>query len=37
MGIWDKKGKQSKEALRIADEVLIALMKGNNLDMKFYF
>ena len=32
-----KKGKESKEALRIADEVLIALMKGNNLDMNSIF
>ena len=29
-----KKGKESKEALRIADEVLIALMKGNNLERR---
>ena len=32
-----KKGKESKEALRIADEVLIALMKGNNLDINSIF
>ena len=32
-----KKGKESKEALRIADEVLIALMKGNNLDINQMF
>ena len=31
------KGKESKEALRIADEVLIALMKGNNLDINSIF
>ena len=32
-----EKGKDSKEALRIANEVLIALIKANNLDIKFYF
>ena len=32
-----KKGKELKEALRIADEVLIALMKGNNLDINSIF
>ena len=31
------RGKESKEALRIADEVLIALMKGNNLDINSIF
>ena len=31
------KGKESGEALRIADSVLIALMKGNNLDMNSIF
>ena len=36
---WMKKPKkmESKEALRIADEVLIALMKGNNLDINSIF
>ena len=28
-----KNGKESKEALKIADEVLIALLKGNKLDI----
>ena len=32
-----KRGKESKEALRIADEVLIALLKGNNLDINSIF
>ena len=32
-----KKGKESKEALRIADDVLIALLKGNNLDINSIF
>ena len=31
------KGKESGEALRIADSVLIALMKGNNLDINSIF
>ena len=37
IGIWDKKGKDTKEALRIADDLLIALMKGNNLDINSIF
>ena len=32
-----KKGKESKEALRISDEVLIALLKGNKLDINSIF
>ena len=32
-----KNGKDSKEALRIADSVLIALLKGNNLDINSIF
>ena len=32
-----KNGKESKEALKISDGVLIALMKGNNLDINFIF
>ena len=32
-----KNGKESKEALRIADGVLIALLKGNNLDINSIF
>ena len=32
-----KNGKDSKEALRISDSVLIALMKGNNLDINSIF
>jgi len=32
-----KNGKESKEALRIADEVLIALLKGNKLDINSIF
>ena len=32
-----KNGKDSKEALRIADGVLIALLKGNNLDINSIF
>tara|TARA_B100001989_G_C24296025_1_gene343399 strand:- start:68 stop:256 length:189 start_codon:yes stop_codon:yes gene_type:complete len=37
IGIWDKKGKETKQALRIADDLLIALMKGNNLDINSIF
>ena len=32
-----KKGKDPTEALQIADKVLIALLKGNNLDIKTIF
>ena len=32
-----KNGKESKEALKIADEVLIALLKGNKLDINSIF
>ena len=32
-----KNGKESKEALRIADDVLIALLKGNKLDINSIF
>ena len=32
-----KNGKESKAALRIADDVLIALLKGNKLDINSIF